>query len=390
MGNRRKFSSGRVHPHIFPVLVWLAAVACIVVLFKHQTQRFEILGVARGPVYEISSSVDGNLKIVSVELFDDVHKGQVLAMLDDSQLTAQISVIQSEIEHLKALLASTEDAMLAEASNLETDKVAAQQRFMVDAENSKLRVLEQKALIEADKVTLESLAVELKISKELLEKDAITVYEFERSESLYKALATKIEESENIVIEAEKNYEQARKRSEEFAQLKLTHPSANKALETISKQIDTQQKLIDEVTLQREALKIKSPIDGRITQILVSANQAVLRRHGEDVIRRHGETVQAGEPILAVAQIHPTEIVAYVSEDKLSRIKENMAVELVKRTDPARVANSQLVKLGPTMERLPEQLWPNPNIAQWGRPVLIKIPPGFDLFPGETVGIRGL
>ncbi|MHC4483362.1 MAG: hypothetical protein ACYSW4_07410, partial [Planctomycetota bacterium] len=59
-------------------------------------------------------------------------------------------------------------------------------------------------------------------------------------------------------------------------------------------------------------------------------------------------------------------------------------------TEPAQVAASQVVYLGANIELMPQQLWQNPNIPEWGRPVLIKIPPGPELVPGEVVGIRGL
>jgi hypothetical protein len=39
---------------------------------------------------------------------------------------------------------------------------------------------------------------------------------------------------------------------------------------------------------------------------------------------------------------------------------------------------------------MPERLWRNPNLPQYGLPVLIKIPPGMELVPGELVGVRGL
>jgi hypothetical protein len=32
------FRFGRLHMHILPVLVWLGAVACVVMLFRHRTQ----------------------------------------------------------------------------------------------------------------------------------------------------------------------------------------------------------------------------------------------------------------------------------------------------------------------------------------------------------------
>ena len=107
-------------------------------------------------------------------------------------------------------------------------------------------------------------------------------------------------------------------------------------------------------------------------------------------MRRIGEVVTAGDPILAVAQREPTEIVAYISEQQLGLLSEKMGVELVKTRMPAQIARSQVESIGPTIELMPQRLWRNPTIPQWGRPVLIGIPPRLSLVPGEIVGIRGL
>lgn len=381
---------GRLHLHILPILVWLGAVACVVMLFRQRSQRFEVLGIAQGRMHQVSAPVDSRLKIVSVELFEDVSKGQTLAALDDTQLNAQITTIHAEIEHLMSQLLSTQDTMLAEVANRQTDRIASQRRFFVDVENARLRILELKTEIETDKVTAEDLAVEVKIAKELLDKDTITPYELQKAEAFYNALAKRIEENGHLLAQAEQDLEQARQRRDEFAQRQPVHPSVDSALEIIRKQIAVQEKLITELSVQREALIITSPVDGKVIQIQVNANQAALRRQGEDVLRKPGEVVLAGDPILVVAETEPTEIVAYIGQEQLGKVKETMVVQLIKSTEPAQIASSQVVRLGPTMELMPQQLWRNPNLAQWGRPVLIKIPPSLKMLPGETVGIRGL
>jgi multidrug resistance efflux pump len=386
--NSKGHRSGRLRLHLLPILVWLAAVAGVVVLFYSRSQRLEVLGLAQGRVYQVCAPVDGQLKIVSVDLFEKVNKSQVLAVLDDAQLNAQIATIQAEIEHLMSQLISTEDTMLAEAGNLETDKITAQRRFYVDVENARLRILGLKTLIETDRITAENLAVEVKIAAELLDKDAIAPYELEKAQTLYKAQAKKIEENEHLLVQAEQDLEQAEHRRDEFTRRQPAHPSVETALDTLHKQITVQEKLINEILVQREALRITSPVDGMVIQIQVNVNQP--RRAGEDVLRRPGEVVSAGDPILAVAEAEPTEVITYISEEQLGKVKERMAVKLVKNTQPVQIASSQVVKLGPVMEQMPKQLWRNPNIAQWGRPVLIKIPPGLKLIPGETVGIKGL
>jgi len=384
------FRFGRLNLHVVPILVWLAALACVVILFRHRSQRVQVLGITQGRMYQVSAPVDSRLKIVAVELFEDVSKGQVLATLDDTQLNAQIATIYAEIEHLMAQLLSVQDTMLAEAANMENNVLISKRRYDIDLENARLVVLEQKVLIETDKMAMEDLSVEVKIATELLEEDAIPPYELQKAEALYNALAKKIELNQHLLAQAERDLEQAGQRREEFSRLKTVHPSIDSALEAIRKQIAVQEKLIDELSVQREALKITSPVDGIVTQIQVNSNQVALRRPGEDVLRRPGEFVLAGDPILVVAEKEPTEIVAYIGQEQLAKVKEMMVVQIVKNTEPAQVANSQVVSLSPTMELMPQRLWRNPNIAQWGRPILIKIPPGLKLLPGETVGIRGL
>jgi multidrug resistance efflux pump len=280
--------------------------------------------------------------------------------------------------------------MLAEATNRQTDAIASQRRFYVDVENARLRILELKTLIETDKVTLQDLAVEVKIAAELLEKDAIAPYERQKADALYNALAKKIEENQYLLTQAELDLQQAQQRRDEFAKHQPVHPSVDSALEVIRKQIAVQEKLIAELSVQREMLRITSPVDGKIVQIQIRANQAAMRRPGEDILRKPREVVLAGDPILVVAETEPTEIVAYIGQEQLAKVKETMVVQLIKNTEPAQIASSQVIRLSPTMELMPQQLWQNPNIAQWGRPILIKIPPGLKLFPGEKIGIRGL
>ncbi len=381
---------GRLHLHILPVLVWLVAVGCAIMLFRHRSQRFEVLGIAQGRMHQVCAPVDSRVKIVSVELFEDVSKGQTLAALDDTQLKARIATIRAEIEHLRSQLVSIDDTMLAEAANLETDMVASQRRFNVDVERARLRILEQKALIETDKVTAEDLAVEVKIAAELLEKEAIAPYGMQKAQALYNVVAKRIEENGHLLTQAKQDLQQAGQRRDEFANRQTVHPSVDSALETIRRQIAVQEKLIAELSVQRQALRITSPVNGTVVQIQIRANQMASRRPGEDVLRKPGEVVLAGEPILVVAEKEPTEIVAYISQGQLANVKETMVVQLVKSTEPAQIARSQVTRLGPSMELMPQQLWLNPNIAQWGRPVLIKIPPGLKLLPGETIGIKGI
>lgn len=372
------FRFGRLHLHILPVLVWLGAVACVVMLFRHRTQRFEVLGIAQDQVRQIASTCIGRLETVSVELFDNVCQGQTVAVintvLDDENTEAELAVISAEIQRLTAQLAVTREQLLSEEADRQTDKITANRRFNVDVENARLGILQLKAQIETDMILVEDLSLEVKIAQDLLKQDAIAPYELQKAEAQFNALAKKIEENLRLLMQAEQDLKQAQQRRDEFAQRQPLHPSVDNALEVIRKEIVVQEQQMAQVRARRQPLVLKSPIDGMVNLVQ----------------KGPGETVLAGEPILTIAELRPSQIIAYVDENQISHVKERMVVRLIKNDNPGQIVNSQVVSLGPNVELMPERLWRNPNIQQWGRAVVIKSPPDLKLLPGQTVGIRGL
>ena len=394
----------RLRLHLLPILVWLGAIVCIIGLFSRRARRFEVVGIARGQVRQVAVNCPVRLKTVPVQLFDKVKEGQTVAVvntvLDNEQpriqLRAQLDTVLAEIEHLAAQLVPTQETLLAEEADRETDRIARMRTFAVDVENARLQILSLRSQIASDRITLEDLAMEVKILQDLLEQDAIAPYELEKAQVEHNALAASIEEYENLLEEAQNHFRQAQRRRDEYAGRYPFHPSVNDALDVIRKQVAVQERLVDgllaelEALKSREALELKAPIDGVVVAVPQRANEARLRRPGENLLRRPGEVVTAGEPILVIAEARPTEIVAYVGDRQLGRVEENMPVELIKDREPAQIATSQVTHIGPIMELVPERLWLNPNIPQWGRPVVIGVPDGLDLISGEIVGIRGL
>ena len=159
--SKNKFYRGFALSHLVQIMVWMAAIVGAAFLFQHRNQQFEVLGIAQSQMYQVCSPVDGQLKTVAVELFEEISKDQILATMDDSQLNAQIAGIQAQIQYLEAQLLVSRDTMEAEAANLETDAVAAQRRYCVDVESARLRILELKALIEFDRIIAEDLALKI-------------------------------------------------------------------------------------------------------------------------------------------------------------------------------------------------------------------------------------
>lgn len=377
---------GWLRRQVLPVMIWLATVGFVVGLFFRRSERFEVLGIAQAQTIQIAATVPGRLRIVTVGLFEKVTEGQVLAVLDDEVLQAELATASAEVQRLMAELVATEDRLSAEAAQRETDWVADSRRFSADVENTRLQILELKTVIETDRIILQDLALEVKIARELIAEEAIAPYELQKAQAQYDSLAKKIEENAHVLAQAETDLKQAEQRRHEFTRRQPVHPSVDSALELIRQAITVQERQVEQLLTQLTALVLKSPLDGVVSQIPQRPGQGVARRF----MRRTGETVLAGEPILAVAAASSSEVIAYIPEDQVGGVREGMKVELVKTSELEQIAPSRVSYIGPVTEEMPVRLWRNPNLPQWGRPFLVKVPQQMELTPGELVGIRRL
>jgi len=374
--------SGGVGLRILPVVVWVGAVVCVVLLFLHRSQRFEVVGLVRGQQRQIAAMCDGRLNSVFVDLFDEVREGQTLAVLETEQLDCQLATISAQIDQLMAQLVSTQEQLLAETANEENNWVAGRRRFSVDVEQAKLDILRLQAQLAADRVTLAELAAEVEVTRDLLENHAVAPYELHKAQAAHEAMARQISENEKLLEQERVTLDQATRRRNDFLGRHPQHASVQSSLEVIRKEISVQERLMEELLVQKEGLVLRSPFDGQVVRIVGQPDGPL--------VRRRGEVVLAGDPILTVARNEPSEIVAYASENQLSWVGEGTEVRIIKSNKPQQTADSQVTRLGPAVEVMPQRLWQNPNVPQWGRPVLIAIPPGLQLIPGEQVGIRGL
>jgi len=391
--------------HMAPVAVWLGAVVTVGWLFYQKSASFQMVGIAQSEVRQVASDCTARIVDISVDLFEPVTAGQTLAVLNtvpaselttEAELQGQVATAAAEIERLMASLIPTQDELLANHADLQISHADNVRRFAVDAEAAKLHALQLQTEIANEEIILNTLAVDLRANEKLLEDKVIVPFELEKVKIQYDSTAKKIAEYQAELGQAQADQAEAERRRDEFASQQVPQPSIDDALEAIRKEAKVQEELIKGVRAQiaafktRSAVELKSPIDGVVIPISGQANEVLLKRQGEETIRRAGEVVAAGDPILAVAETEPTEIIAYANEQQVGYIEDDMTVELVKMRYPAQIAQSRVLSIGPTIELMPQRLWRVSTIPQWGRPVVISVPSGLNLVPGELVGIRGL
>lgn len=379
----------RVRRRTFPLLVFGSMLALTLWLWSHHpSQSSSVVGVARGRVSQVSAAHAGRIESIPVRLFDRVSKGQVVAVMDDELLVAEILTISAEIERLQAEYKQARSVLSADVENRRSRWEAERRAFANDVAQLTVDILELKTTLAADRALLRGLALEVKNASKLVDDNALPAIELDRAKVAYESLAAKIREDENLLKRLEAEEKTSQEREEDFARHIPVSPSEAIDLDHLRKAIKVQEGLIAELEAQRAETVLRAPFDGVVTEIQPTGGNADLRRPGEGVLRRAGEVVAPGEPILAVAEIQASEIVAYASEHQMAELREGALMEIKTRTRPFRIGRSRAVAVAPTVERIPQQLWPNPRVPMWGRPFLVGIPPGMKLSPGELVWVR--
>ncbi len=379
--------------HFLPFVVWVGTIAVIVTLFSHRSRRYEILGIAQSPVHQISATCNGRLKEITVELFDDVKQGDVVAVINSvldnerprPEIDAELAVIKAEMAYLAAQSKEARIVYTAQVNNRITGNAAAQGPFAMNANDARLRVLELTAMIEQDKLLLDELDLDINrfvLSGALVAND-IAFLDLQKMEMQKANVAERIKRNKGILLSDRKHLEEALDRQELFkgALDPLLTEADEAAEEALIKQTVVLARQMEEVLVRlesvkkREAVGLRAPFDGVVS--LVQHNP--------------GEAILAGDPILTISKRKPDNIIAYATEEQAGRARENMKVQLINRNlRPNLIVASQVVYVGPTVEQMPVRLWRNPNMPQWGRPILIKIPPSLKLAPGAMVGIKGI
>jgi multidrug resistance efflux pump len=380
---RINLRSSRLFLRVLPVLVWCGAVLCVVGLFHRRTARFEVVGLAQPEVHQVAATCDARLVSVKYQLFDKVKAGDPVVVLstelDDEVIDAELETIAADMNQIVAQLTELRENYIAEIFNRESEWWAEMRAFTADI------VTTHRAHRDANEVLENNLAILDRTNKEIesfkiehlndLASDISIFNKLKTMERNRDKLLEQIERNRGKVAEYEKEYEEALDRRERY---KVYRPTAGttdqEANNVIAIAKEAFERRREALLARREPLVLTAPFDGYVSQIQ----------------REVGEAVMQGVEILRIAKEKPRAIVAYANEGIVGDLEIGKRVEVIKGSKPPQKGPSTVTYIGPAVEQLPQRLWQNPNMPQWGRPLLIEIPVDMKLIPGEMVGIRGL
>ncbi len=354
------------------IAIWLSAVAAIVFLLERRSGSFETVGIAQVENRQIAPAVIGRVRIMPTRLFDIVRQGQTLAVLEDDRVRSELATAAAEIARLRAELFATQDRLAFENKNITLTREVESRRFQTDVESIRLQILDMTTILETDRLNLKDNQLQVEFLEGVFKQNAATRYEYDRAKIAFAALEKKIRETEKALAQAKIDHETSLQRRKSFETRNPGITSINTALAPLREAITVQERRMAELGVDQAMLVLKSPIDGTVSQVLRGA----------------GEAVRAGEPILVVSAARPSSIIAYLNEIQMKNAREGMTVELIRQNVHFSLGKSKVLCIGPTIEQLPNRLWRNPAIPEWGRALMIDLPANVTLVPGELVQIR--
>ena len=379
---RFRLKQGKLLTRLLPVFVWVMAIVLVGVLFLYQSETVQLKGIAFSHEQIINTTETGYIRSIPVKLYQEVKKGDTLAIIkentvareeyDHSLLLAERATAEAELEQLKAELIAAEDRLYLDKADRNNDITVTERRLAVDMERARLEALEIKADLGPDRLTLKDLEVELEIVQRLVAEQASEEYELQKIQAQCDIFRESVAQKEVLLAQAEANYEAAMLRKDEFEQATPISPQlSDKELAPIRKAILVQERRLAEFIQQRDIIILTAPFDGVVNALNYKSGQTVVR----------------GDPIMTIVNPTPDSITAWVPQKKMERFVQNMKVKVVSLNTPQRSFVSQISNISPAMELMPQQLWQNPTIPEWGRPIQVTIQPNFACAHNEIVGI---
>lgn len=336
-----------------PLAVWIGAAATVCWLGTRLPPTDALRALVESPVGTVSTPVDGRLQTLLVGLHDDVAAGAIVARLDDSDVRLRLSKASYELERLRADMDLEQRDRQQQARDAavehELDSGAEQRRLASTVEMAELASLATRTQLEEARVRLQGVTIEAERQQELTQKGIVGQTDMVRIDTERRALQRRVVELEAYMVEHKERIATAQQRLRDFKPEGLSVPAIDSALAPMRWRLKEQEAELERIANDARRLDLRAPIAGRIVA----------------VTRHPGEWASAGTPLLSIVDPQPRRILAYVPERVRNRLQAQQEVAL-HRQDNTCLGTTRILSISPTVVRLPERLWRDPQQEEWG------------------------
>ena len=304
-----------------------------------------VMGQAEGLEAEVISPVAGRLARIEVGLYQQVKRGDLIAVVDASDpqvLSNTVAVIRAEM-----------DAIRADGGMNAGDRVRFAQ-FQMDW-------LTQRSELVGLRAELQYAQAELSRQERLMDEGIASQTDFDIARRDVDRLTREVEEKAGAV-------DAAAIAMRDLDPVKTSQSASVRAMLAVA----AEELHLAEAQLQ--PVLLRAPIDGYVTKLAVAAEGSVVR----------------GGVIVTIAAPQVDLIVGYIPQPVRMEPKVGMAIEVRGRGTHRRVAHSSIVHVGPRIELFdaPLRVRGMGTAQQRGLPIIVSVPEQMNLRPGELVDLR--
>jgi multidrug resistance efflux pump len=328
---------------ILPMFMFVFAVAGLIYIWNGYVAPSGIVGEVEAVTALVTSVADGQVLDLTVDRFEPVKKGETIgtaARMDPELMAASLASISADLQVLRARM------MIGEVNQEQQ-----LQKLRLDA-------LSERVLLAVAKANFEQATNEFQRVSDLfkLPEPLETKVNYDLAKARRDSLQGEIEERTKLIKEMEAS----------FNALK-TNPASEAGKDPISLALAAKDQ---EFQLAMKPVELKAPIDGVVT--------AISKRPGERLIK--------GDLILTISSPRTDRIIGYLRQPINDVPTTNDTMIVRSRAFKRTVGTAQILKVGAQLVPInPLLLAPDGKRQEVGLPIMISVPTGMRLSPGEYV-----
>jgi HlyD family secretion protein len=364
---------------LIPLIIVVAGV--LIYTYVHsKSQREENVISVSGNIEvtdaEVSFKLAGRVEERLASEGETVEAGQIVALLDKSELVQEVALQQAEVEAAKSALAELEAGSRSEEiAQAEAAVEKAQARLdelLAGARPQEVAVAE--ATVQRAQAEAENLQVEYERHRRLRNESVTSQQEYDAAKTAYEMAKTRLQEAKEqlkLIKEGprKEEIEQARAALKE-AQEQYALVKAGPRKETIDQARARLQQTKEALALAETRLSyatLRSPLSGVVLSESIEP----------------GEYVAPGTPVVTVGDLKNVWLRTYINETDLGRIKVGQRVRVTTDTYPDKHYEGRVSFIASQAEFTPKNVQTEKERVKLVYRVKVDIPnPNMELKPG--------
>ncbi|MDP6944919.1 MAG: biotin/lipoyl-binding protein, partial [Myxococcota bacterium] len=345
---------------VAPWVIWGLCAATSGWIYTDLKTGPAIIGFAYGIEYPVAPLEASRVSTVAVEVGQEVIAGQVIAILDGTEVEREIAVAEARRARVEAeLMAAVHRARRAVKDR---QRELQGQRARLEA-----RLAEVRATVRVSAAELRSQRIEQARLKALVDARLVDRSQLAAVEARVATLKARVGATRQAVTLLETRVEEAQAYVDT-----ATDEHVEIEVGPIRRKLDLADAEIASLRSKRASLVLRAPADGRVASVDLHA----------------GGVASATEKVVTLVGDGGGRVIACITEEQALDVRVGDGATLHPRQVGARTLKGHVVGLGPLVDRLPSRCRPNVRERAWGRDVVILVDEAVDFLPGQALDVR--